>query len=171
MFKKFGSLCLAGLLAMTFVGCSDHDEIDDLIIDFAPIQINVMAESQDGKDLLNPTVEGNLLTQNIKAVYRGEEYTNGASSKSRVYVPKFFGLITVKLQNGKYALSFGELDGGKDFKNEEIIIDWGDGKQDVITFSNTVKWEGKNPDITRSFQLNGKTVATDTPTPVMKVVK
>ena len=130
-----------------------------------------MAESQDGKDLLNPTVEGNLLTQNIKAIYRGEEYTNGASSKSRVYVPKFYGLITVKLQNGKYALSFGELDGGKDFKNEEIVIDWGDGKQDVITFSNTVKWEGKNPDIARSFLLNGKTVATDTPTPTMKVVK
>ena len=171
MFKKFGSLCLAGLLAVTFVGCSDHDEIDDLTIDFTPIQINVMAESQDGKDLLNPTVEGNLLTQNIKAIYRGEEYTNGASSKSRVYVPKFYGLITVKLQNGKYALSFGELDGGKDFKNEEIVIDWGDGKQDVITFSNTVKWEGKNPDIARSFLLNGKTVATDTPTPTMKVVK
>ena len=171
MLKNFCSLCLAGLLAVTFVGCSDHDEIDDLIIDFAPIQINVMAESQDGKDLLNPTVEGNLLTQNIKAIYRGEEYTNGASSKSRVYVPKFYGLITVKLQNGKYALSFGELDGGKDFKNEEIVIDWGDGKQDVITFSNTVKWEGKNPDIARSFLLNGKTVATDTPTPTMKVVK
>ena len=171
MLKNFCSLCLAGLLAMTFVGCSDHDEIDDLIVDFAPIQINGMAESQDGKDLLNPTVEGNLLTQNIKAIYRGEEYTNGASSKSRVYVPKFYGLITVKLQNGKYALSFGELDGGKDFKNEEIVIDWGDGKQDVITFSNTVKWEGKNPDIARSFLLNGKTVATDTPTPTMKVVK
>lgn len=171
MLKKLANYLFAGLLCMSFVGCGEHDEVEDLDYDFTPIQICVMAESQDGKDLLNPDVDENILTQNIVATYRGKEYTNGKSSKSRVYVPHFYGLVTLKLNNGKYALSFGELNGQEDFKNEEIVIDWGDGEQDVITFTSTVNWKGQRPEVKRSYQLNGKEVAKDTAMPIMKVVK
>lgn len=171
MLKNFFPFLLAGLMVASLSGCSDHDEIENLEIDFAPVQICIMAESQDGKDLLNPAVEGNILSHDIVATYRGKEYTNGISSKSRAYMPRFYGLITMKLQNGKYALAFGELDGEEEFKNEELVIDWGDGQQDVITFTSNVDWNGQKPDIKRSYQLNGKVVATDTPTPILKVVK
>lgn len=62
----------------------------------------------------------------------------------------------VSLYNNIIYLYVGEYDGGKDVKGERITIRWGDGRSDVITFSNKVKYTKNDVKVKRHFYLNGK---------------
>jgi hypothetical protein len=75
------------------------------------------------------------------------------------------------LEDGRYALCFGELDGADTYKDATLTLQWGDGTTDVVTFSSKLKWKGHNPKINRSFKLNGTEVAKDTPRPHIDIKK
>jgi hypothetical protein len=49
------------------------------------------------------------------------------------------------------------------YKDEKLTIDWGNGTQDVITFSSRIKWKGDKPDNISSYKLNGKEAAKNIP--------
>ena len=55
--------------------------------------------------------------------------------KTRFYMPTMYGIRTFLRRDGRYALVFGELDQTMIYKDEKLTIDWGNGTQDVITFS------------------------------------
>ena len=82
-----------------------------------------------------------------------------------------FGIYTTQLNNGRYALCFGELDGADTYKDATLTLNWGDGTTDVVTFSSKLKWKGHDPVFNRSFKLNDTQVAKDTSTPVIDVKK
>jgi hypothetical protein len=81
------------------------------------------------------------------------------------------GLQSTQLRNGRHALTFGELSGSATYKNATITLDWGNGTKDVITFSSKLKWKGDKPKFNRSFKLNDKEVAKDTPLPTIEIKK
>ena len=152
----FGMTLMAGLMT----GCSSDDSSipkDDLIVDYAPIVISVKVLSPEGYSILNAQN-----TQVITAVYNGKSYTcqSRATTPTRYYMPYFYGL---SYQNDY--LLFGELDGAKDYKDEQLILHWGgDLKPDTVTFSHE---HDPNPGSSDKYavaynylncQLNGKPV-------------
>ena len=125
-------LCVAG-----FTACDDSGS-DDMIWDFAPIELYIAVQDAQGNDLLNPEKDVPI-------------------SQTKAYLAHFNGLQTMKFETGKYFLTFGEFNGDDTFDNEKVIIDWNDGTQDVITFSSKLIWKSKNkPVFDRKFCLNGK---------------
>lgn len=142
-------LCVAGLTA-----CDDSDNGggDDMIWDFAPIELHIAVQDAQGNDLLNPETPGNISKQGIKAIYNGKTYEKDAPViQTKDYLAHFNGLQTMKFETGKYFLTFGEFNGDDTFDNEKVIIDWNDGTQDVITFSSKLTWKSKiNPYSTES---------------------
>ena len=61
-------LCVAG-----FTACDDSGS-DDMIWDFAPIELHIAVQDAQGNDLLNPETPGNIAKQGIKAIYNGKIY-------------------------------------------------------------------------------------------------
>lgn len=145
-------LCVAG-----FTACDDSGS-DDMIWDFAPIELHIAVQDAQGNDLLNPETPGNIAKQGIKAIYNGKIYEKDVPiSQTKAYLAHFNGLQTMKFETGKYFLTFGEFNGDDTFDNEKVIIDWNDGTQDVITFSSKLIWKSKNKTVfDRKFCLNGK---------------
>ena len=105
----------------------------------------------------------------INATYQNETYVKDVSSKA--YLAIMYGLRSIQLRNGQYALTFGELDGADTYKNETIILDWGDGTQDVVTFSSELKWKKHEPVFNRSYKLNGVEVEEFTSSPIIQIRK
>ena len=60
-------LCVAG-----FTACDDSGS-DDMIWDFAPIELHIAVQDAQGNDLLNPETPGNIAKQGIKAIYNGDD--------------------------------------------------------------------------------------------------
>lgn len=49
--------------------------------------------------------------------------------------------------SGLHVLSIGEFAGDKNYKNEEITIDWNDGSKDIIAFDSELSWKNKKPSV------------------------
>lgn len=162
--KSIGLLLLFTFCCINFTACeTENNENDDeefAIWDFAPIVLYISVQDEQGYDLLNPDTQGSIASNDIKATFRGNIYEKDALiAQTRFYMPTFGGLQTGITKKGKYFLTFGELSGTSTFDNEEVIIDWGDNTQDVLTFSNKLTWKSKNePVINRNFCLNGKEI-------------
>lgn len=73
-------LCVAG-----FTACDDSGS-DDMIWDFAPIELHIAVQDAQGNDLLNPETPGNIAKQGIKAIYNGK-YMKGRSNKPNQSLP------------------------------------------------------------------------------------
>ena len=144
-----------------FTGCDNNS---DVIWDMHPVSYMIQVTDANGNDLLNPEFSGNLTDQSVTATFRGEEYACRWSNReeeitTRYYMPVFEGLFHVQRFDGNYYLEFGELDGEKDY-NDDLILNWGDGTQDVITLKRTVKRKKNDTkrDVKTTFYLNGSKV-------------
>ena len=142
-----------------FSSCSENEENpDDIIWDFAPINFTLSVQDEQGNDLLNPQTEGNILNQDIKAIYQEKTYRMDelAMPVTKAYMAILYGLRHVEAEDGRWLLRFGELQGERTYDNETITLDWGDGTSDVITFSSRLTWNSpEDPEFDRHFYLNG----------------
>ena len=159
-------LGLLSCMTLLLAGCSS-----DEIWDVSPLVFHITVVNAQGEDLLNPETPGNITTDGIKAVYLGETYEYGVNASkiaaTRYYMPRLYGLMPFITNNGTTEMTFGELDGAKDYSKEEITIVWNDKTQDIITFSHTCKWKKGKPQLSTSVALNG----TDAPAGVIRIVK
>ena len=154
------SLVIGFLLCLPlFSSCSeDNNGGDDIIWDFAPINFYMTVQDAEGNDLLSPTTEGNILNQDIKAIYQGKEYKLNelALPDTKAYLATLYGLHVVETEDGRSLLCFGELQGDDTYEDETITLDWGDGTRDIITFSSRLTWNSpEDPEFDRHFYLNG----------------
>lgn len=139
--RKSKIYCLLILVISTLQSC---DIGNDMIWDIYPVNISFYVQDREGNDLLNPTTEGNILKNDIKVLYNGEEYPRDKDmSKTRAYLAVLSGLKTDKYGND-YLLIFGEFDGAKDH-NDSFTIDWGDGTQDRISFIHRFEMGNNEP--------------------------
>ena len=169
--RNFFCIIACSVLTLGFTAC-EKDGPGDRIWDFTPIVFNFTVTGPNGEDLLNPNYPGNYSGLNITVTYEDKIYEKDVPvTKSRVNLARMQGLQSTQLQNGRYALTFGELNGDDTYKDATIILDWGNGTKDVITFSSKLKWKGDAPKFNRSFKLNDKEVAKDTPLPTIDIKK
>ena len=174
--KQFFCLLASCMLAFGFTACEKDGPAEGTIWDFSPINFYFTLTGENGEDLLNPATPGSYAGLNITATYEDKTYEKDVFEGrripySRAYFAHLFGIYTTKLEDGRYALCFGELNGDDTYKDATLTLQWGDGTTDVVTFSSKLKWKGHNPKINRSFKLNGKEVAKDTNRPVIDVEK
>lgn len=174
--KQFFCLLTSCMLAFGFTACEKDGPAEGAIWDFSPINFYFTLTGENGEDLLNPATSGSYAGLNITATYEDKTYEKDVFEDnkvpySRAYFAHLFGIYTTQLEDGRYALCFGELDGADTYKDETLTLQWGDGTTDVITFSSKLKWKGHNPVINRSFKLNGTEVVKDTPRPLIDIKK
>ena len=174
--KQFFCLLASCMLAFGFTACEKDGPAEGAVWDFYPINFYFTLTGENGEDLLNPATPGSYAGLNIKATYEDKTYEKDVFEGTRIpysraYMAHLFGIYTTQLQDGRYALCFGELNGDDTYKDATLTLQWGDGTTDVITFSSKLKWKGHDPVIKRSFKLNGKEVAKDTNRPIIDVEK
>ncbi|MGL4333105.1 MAG: hypothetical protein ACRCZQ_11060 [Bacteroidales bacterium] len=159
MRTKFLSLFLFMSIVL-FSGCKEDE--GDVVWDVYPVVYCMSVTDADGNDLLNPATPDALDYTKIKAVYKNKDYScqipEGMAS-TKAYLPQFYGL-QLRQEKGKFILYFGELEGAESYRNETIILDYGDGSSDEISFNRDFKWnKGKEPLISQKWFLNGKEVS------------
>lgn len=177
-FKKIFCLLACSIASFCFSSC-EQDDPDPGITkewDFCPIEIYLTLTGENGEDLLNPETPGSYAALATTATFRDktyakDEFKEDDMQKTRFYMPTMYGIRTFLRPDGRYALVFGELDKTMIYKDEKLTIDWGNGTQDVITFSSRIKWKGDKTDTISSYKLNGKEAAKDTSHPTIDIRK
>ena len=174
--KQFFCLLASYMLVLGFTACEKDGAAEGSIWDFYPISFFFTLTGENGEDLLNPATPGNYAGLKITATYENKTYEKDVFESNKIpygraILAELYGIYTTQLEDGRYALCFGELDGADTYKDAIITLQWGDGTTDVITFSSKLKWKGHDPVINRSFKLNGTEVAKDTNHPVINVKK
>ena len=121
-------------------------------VDWAPVEITIQAYDADGNSIISPEMPGMTLT------YKGDIYTvqdpQNYQIPTKDYLAILYGLYARPVADGVYCLTFGEIDGGVDM-DEDILLNWPDGSEDVIHYhcSNHVEWP--SPRCKRYWKLNG----------------
>ncbi len=164
---KIVVLCLFVAL-FSFSSCEDNifSNGHNMVWDIAPVRISFYVKDYDGRDLLSPSYEENILNNKIKVLYNGEEYPlnvdmsevdRGDDAKTRAYMPIMRGLSIDKFGNDHY-LKFGEIDGAKS-QDIILVVDWGDGTKDTIRVIHKFRWKNNGyPDSETDYYLNNKRV-------------
>lgn len=174
--KHLFGLLVCCMFAIVFFSCEKDKQTPNIIWDFYPINLYFTLTGENGEDLLNPATLGTYAELSITATYEDKIYEKDVFEDdtipfSREYCAILNGLHTTQLKKGRYALVFGEFNGDETYKDATITLNWGDGTTDIVTFSSNLKWKGRDPHITRSFELNGIQVAKDTHSPIIDVKK
>lgn len=161
--------CAAALLvavAALFAACGDDDPIvpgdDDWGVTDYNLQMRVVNE--DGLNLLDSKVLGNIVRDSVTAEYCGQTYRLDtiASKKPHPDTPdsnvSFTGLTRyAPVDTKNYLMLFGDFDATVAVENRELIIDWNDGgKKDTVTFSHTCERKDGKVVTRTDVQLNHK---------------
>lgn len=139
--KKYFLLLLLPLL---LAACSDEPG-GDVIYDYAPVNFTVKVVNASGENLLDESVPGNILGEEISVTYKDKTYPMEVVNSGRYYLPYWYGVI---LLDGE-SLKIGEFDGAA--RHEECILHI--GARDIDIYYDT-KINGL--DVKRKFYFDGK---------------
>ena len=155
--KAFYLFSLA-LISLTLFSCSDEDDYGNYIFDFAPYNIIVAVQDTAGNNLLASEQFNDTRFEYSGTIYNIVDSLNDMNLQTRTMEHYFYGLLKLMRQDGYYILSFGEFPGDENVTDEQIIIHWGDGTTDNLSFSNYSKVKNKKAIIDRTIKVNGKLV-------------
>lgn len=146
------------LISLTLFSCSDEDDYGNYIFDFAPYNIIVAVQDTAGNDLLASEQFNDTRFEYSGTIYNIVDSLNDMNLQTRTIDHYFYGLRKLMCKDGYYILSFGEFSGDEDVTDEQIIIHWGDGTTDNLSFSNYTKVKNKKAIVDRTIKVNGKLV-------------
>lgn len=144
-------------LSLVFAACSDKNDDDFLIVDYAPVEFYISLENSKGVDLLNAENEGAVDLDAITLYYDEKTYVLNPKSDpqaTRAYMPHFEGMQLQKI-DGKYRIYVGEFEGRPSYGGDDFTIEWGDGSLDCFSYTN--KKVGRY-DVDHNFFHNGHPV-------------
>lgn len=133
----------------------------DAIWDFANYEIGFTVEDAQGRDLLDPQTEGNILAQPIKAIMYGKEFgyevDSGGRAETRYNMPRKLALRwRYSKWQKRYMFFFGEFSPQSLWMDATFVLDWGDGQQDKVQFDCYLSWKDYLPVHHDNLYLNGK---------------
>ena len=146
------------LISLTLFSCSDEDDYGNYIFDFAPYNIIVAVQDTAGNDLLASEQFNDTRFEYSGTIYNIVDSLNDMNLQTRTIDHYFYGLCKLMGKDGYYILSFGEFSGDENVTDEQIIIHWGDGTTDNLSFSNYTKVKNKKLIVDRTIKVNGKLV-------------
>ena len=151
---------LFSLLSLAVIATACEEIIPGgMIVDWAPVEITMEAYDAAGNSIISPEMPGMTLT------FKGTTYeVQDPASRRDEYQTKAYMAIMAGLQAhpvkgdqgeiAKYILWFGEIDGAKDM-DEDIILNWPDGSEDIIHYHCGNHREWPEPKCDRTWKLNG----------------
>ena len=167
--------CVAAILVAIgalFAACGDDDPITPSDGDWgvSDYSLQMRVVNEDGLNLLDSKVLGNIVRDSVTAEYAGQVYRLDtiASTKPHPDTPdagvSFTGLTRyAPVDTKNYLMLFGDFDGKTSVKDRELVINWNDGgKKDTVTFSYTCERKDGKVVTRTDVQLNHK----DTTLPV-----
>ena len=149
MSMKKALFAITALACAFLCGCERNN---GMIVDWAPVNIEIYATDSQGNSIISPDMPGMTLT------FQGETYTvQDGPMHTKAYLAQMYGLYTQAIDTTasprQYKLCFGEIDGAKDM-DEDITLNWPDGTTDVIHYHCSDHNESKIT-VKRSWKLNG----------------
>ena len=142
----------------------------DYLIDWAPVNLYVQLQDQEGNDLLDPNDPQHNYIDGTTITFRGETFQASRlwyeqdqpfiyPQDTRALLSTLYGLFFAKSSwftehSDGYALYFGEID-GEDDMDEDLVLTWPDGQQNVIHYHCSDHKGGKNHGCTRWYELDG----------------
>lgn len=149
--KRLSFFCLL-FISIMLSGCGNSG----MTWDIAPVDLRIYVQDIQGNDILNEKNPNNILSNDIKLTFNGEEYPvdNDEDPLNRAYLAHFYGFKIGNTLEGKHFLYFGELDGAENW-DASIKLDLGDGDIYDIEFKHNIKWILGNPKISNKYYLNG----------------
>lgn len=175
---------IINLLMLLFIlaGCSKanederEDKKDDFVLtDFNNYSIPILVTDALGNNLLDPKTPHNLLKEEIKVIYKGEEFKrmNVNQPGTRFNMPAPLALrtrlYTVSGYSGDlFMMAFGEFGSGN-YQDESFTIHWADGTEDIIKFDMYTTSENKKaPTVHITFYLNGEKWTSSKPITIIR---
>jgi hypothetical protein len=155
LMKKIYLLMMFTLAALSFglSACSNDDD-DDIIWDFAPVDVTIYVTDANGADLI--AADGSLYQSDIKMIYRGEEYdARWDFATTRYYMPYMYGLCYIPAEGEQAArLVFGELNG--DLGDADLTLVMPDGTQHAIHIHRVITTSGSDCSVNQRVTLDGR---------------
>ncbi|MFI3285746.1 MAG: hypothetical protein R3Y08_03750 [Rikenellaceae bacterium] len=106
------------------------DKYDDIIWDYTPMTLDISVVNDKGEDLLDKSVDGNILDNEITITYDGNTYGLGKGAEpivTRECLAVFDGLTHYDSPYGNNYLSFGEFAAYYSY-DMDLTLDLGTGK-------------------------------------------
>lgn len=172
--KKFQYLALL-LAAFMTISCetnNDDNRQNDVIIDWAPLELFVYLSDADGNNLLDPEYEHAYDSANIVLTYEGEEYEvinyltpSEPKAQPMDYLAVFDSPYICHDTKGVARLTIGEWGRDEKWDMATVEVAWGDGTTDTFAFSHdfTYNPEYRNDEdngwgftFTTQYYLNGE---------------
>lgn len=165
--KRF--LWLSFLCGLLLSACSKDEDESDIVWDFWNYNmVFAVTDHASGRDLLDPAVEDNILSSDIKVIYQGQEYM--CVDETRALKNGLLALRHGYDENaGRYVLAFGKFSPADKYHKETFVVDWGDGARNEISFDCYVTWPEGNPVVQKKLLVDG--VPTEDTPYLISVVK
>ena len=176
---RMNRICLyIVLLLCVLCSCNgSNEEYKMPTSEFPPINLYFTCTNDRGQDMLNPQTKGNILDDDLFVLFRGTKYRlDELSDKSPNEDDSpvvFRGLKLSQLDDGRYALAFGALDGSYYYKDERFTMQMGHVPYGVYIYSIWVYLENGMPDFYRRFyksKTDDESLAENTASPVFDVL-
>lgn len=142
----------AAVVSLFTLSCDKYDKYEeDIIIDWAPIVMNIYLGDYSGNDLLDQNSERAVDLSNLVVRYEGEEYPLGETLLSsgeptvgtRAYLARFGFISLERDAEGKVYLRIGEWDAVNRWQDCSLEVDWGFAT-DVLSFSSDYTYNPKH---------------------------
>ena len=132
------------LFYLTLLSCCTLSSCGDNEVytwDFANHSITFHIVNANGENVLNSNVEGNILGNDIKAVYKDETFLlknndeeGEVQATTRYLPPRWQGLYIEDVEWQGPCLKFGQFSPTDNYRGETFKLDLGDGKAIEVRF-------------------------------------
>lgn len=162
--KQLSQILLSVSLLSTLLSCSSDNSDDLMIWDIYPTGITIRLVDADGRNLLDPDVEGNWVGCPMHIGYEDQAYSTiwdreSIPLETRACMPIFYGLVWDGAFGGNadhYGLNFGQFDGAE---NHHIVTTFSIEELNTvyeIVYDRKFEWKKNEPHSTDYIYLNGK---------------
>lgn len=161
--KKFIPAMLAIFTALSAASCL---RVPESYFTPSPFYLSILAQSEDGTNLLDSTAVVNWVDSTVTLEYKGEAYTLDKKAERmdlndmKYILYRFMDNSTMKYQ---YIACFGLFSGVADI-DDDLFLRWPDNSTDTLHLVNKGTWSknGKGfTSLTRTVTLNGDYVQTN----------
>ena len=151
---------------------NDDNGQDDVIVDWAPLELFVYLSDADGNNLLDPEYEHAYDSANIVLTYEGKEYEvinyltpNEPQVQPMAYLAVFDAPYICQDTKGVARLTIGEWGRNEKWDMATVEVSWGDGTTDTFAFTHDFTYNpeyrndannGWGYTFTTQYYLNGE---------------
>lgn len=148
-------LGIAALCILFLSACSKEEEGGNIVWDFWNYNMVFAVTDAAGRDLLDPSVENNLLGNDIRIYYKGKEYVPADESRA-------LDRGKLALRHGydeeafRYVFAFGLFSPADQYHKQVFTIDWGDGTHNEVAFDCYITGPEDDPVVRKRLFLDGE---------------